>query len=143
MPGDPVIDDRDLARLLGAYRRVAVVGLSVRPERASHGVARYLIREGYTVIPVNPNYPEVLGLRSYPSLLDVPGPVEIVDVFRRPDAVPEVVDQAIARGAKVLWLQEGVIHEPAARRAAAHGMTVVMDRCILREHLRLIRALRS
>jgi predicted CoA-binding protein len=97
-------------------------------------VARYLQRQGYRIIPVNPNEREVLGERAYPSLRAVPVPVDVVDVFRRPEYVPEVVDDAIAIGAPVLWLQQGVIHPQAAQRAQAAGLAVVMDRCIKVEH---------
>jgi predicted CoA-binding protein len=115
-------------------KTIAVVGLSNDPARPSYGVARYLQRQGYRIIPINPNEREVLGARAYPSLREVPVPVDVVDVFRRPEYVPEVVDDAIAIGAPVLWLQQGVIHPQAAQRAQAAGLAVVMDRCIKVEH---------
>ena len=124
----------------GAIRRalagktIAVVGLSSDPARPSYGVARYLQRQGYRIIPVNPNEQKVLGEQAYPSLREVPVPVDVVDVFRRPDAVPEIVEDAIAIGAPVLWLQQGVIHPQAAARAQAAGLAVVMDRCMKVEH---------
>ena len=122
------------ARILREFRRVAVVGISPRPERDSHRVARYLRDVGYTIIPVNPNVSEVLGLRCWPSLEAAPGPIEVVDVFRRSELVEPVVDAAIAVGARAVWMQDGVVHEAAARTAAAAGLLVVMDRCMLRDH---------
>ena len=115
-------------------RRIAVVGLSSDPGRASHGVARYLQKQGYKIIPVNPNETRVLGERAYASLSELPEPPEVVDVFRRPEFVPQVVDEAIAVGARALWLQLGVINYEAARRARNAGLIVVMDRCMLSEH---------
>jgi len=117
-------------------RTIAVVGLSSQPERPSHGVAAYMQRAGYRVIPVNPNEREVLGERAYAALDDVPEKIDLVDVFRRPEAAGEAVDQAIAVGAKAVWLQEGVIDYDAAQRAVDAGLLVVMDRCWLKEHLR-------
>jgi predicted CoA-binding protein len=113
------------------------VGLSARRFRPSHGVAEYLQRAGYRIIPVNPKITEVLGERSYASLDEVPEPVDIVDIFRRPEHVPEIVEAAIRKGAKTIWMQEGVVHEEAARRAESAGLAVIMDRCILKEHRRL------
>lgn len=113
---------------------IAVVGLSSDPSRPSYGVARYMQRQGYRIIPINPNEQEVLGEQAYPSLQDVPVPVDVVDVFRRSEYVPAVVDEAIAIHAPALWLQYGVIHPQAAERARAAGMAVVMDRCIKVEH---------
>ena len=125
-----------LQEILETYKKIAVVGLSNNTWRASYGVSRFMQTVGYEIIPVNPNEEEVLGQRSYPSLDDVPGPIEIVNVFRRSEHVPEVVDAAIRRGAKVIWMQEGVIHEEAAQRARAAGIEVVMDRCILKEQMK-------
>jgi uncharacterized protein len=126
----------DLIRILERYKKIAMVGLSANPFRPSHFAAIYLLAHGYDVTPVNPREKEVLGRRSYASLAEVPGPLEIVDIFREPAAVPEIVDQAIARGAKVIWMQLGVIHEAAAERARQAGLEVVMDRCIKIEHAR-------
>ena len=126
-----------IPEILSAYKTIAVVGLSSRKFRASYGVAAYMQRVGYRIIPVNPQEQDVLGEKCYPDLTAVPIPVEIVDIFRRSEFVPEIVDQAIAIGAKVIWMQEGVIHEDAARRAMEAGLTVVMDRCILKDHRRL------
>ena len=122
------------ARILREFRRIAVVGISDRPERDSYRVAAYLERVGYTIIPVNPNVREVLGKRCWPSLDDAPGPIEVVDVFRRSELVDPVVDAAIRVGAKAVWMQDGVVNEAAAARARAAGLLVVMDRCMLRDH---------
>jgi predicted CoA-binding protein len=126
-----------IADILRGARTIAVVGLSARRFRPSHGVAEYLQRAGYRIIPVNPNIAEVLGEKSYPSLDAVPEPVDIVDIFRRAEHVPEIVASAIRKGAKAIWMQEGVMHEEAARRAESAGLAVVMDRCILKDHRRL------
>jgi uncharacterized protein len=130
-------------RILTEYKRVAMVGLSANPFRPSHFVAIYLISQGFDVIPVNPREKSILGRTCYPSLLDIPGPVDIVDVFRDPSAVPAIVEEAIQIKAKVLWLQLGVIHEEAAERARAAGITVIMDRCMKIEHARLFGGLNS
>ena len=118
-------------------RTIAVVGLSGKRFRPSYGVAEYLQRAGYRIIPVNPHEARVLGEASYPDLESVPEPVDIVDIFRRSEFVPEIVEAAIRKGAKVIWMQEGVVHEAAARRATEAGLTVIMDRCILKDHRRL------
>ena len=123
--------------ILRAYRTIAVVGLSGRRYRPSYGVAEYMQRAGYRIIPVNPMESQVLGEKCYPDLDSVPEAVDIVDIFRRSEFVPEIVDAAIRRGAKVIWMQEGVVHEDAARRAAEAGLIVIMDRCILKDHRRL------
>jgi len=126
----------DRIRILERYKRIAMVGLSSNPFRPSHFAAIYLRSEGYDVIPVNPREKEVLKLRCYTTLLEVPGPVNIVDIFREPAAVPGIVEEAIAIGAKVVWMQLGVIHEEAAQRARDAGLEVVMDRCVKIEHAR-------
>jgi len=126
---------RDVAaRILRDYRRIAVVGISDRPDRDSHRVAAYLAQAGYVIIPVNPNVTQVLGERCWPSLDDAPGPIEVVDVFRRSELVEPVVDAAIRVGAKAVWMQDGVVNETAAAKARAAGLLVVMDRCMLRDH---------
>jgi hypothetical protein len=122
--------------LLASSRVIAVVGLSSKPHRPSYGVAVYMQKAGYRIIPVNPNEREVLGEKCYARLEDVPIQVDIVDIFRRSEAVPPIVESAVAIGARAVWMQEGVIHEEAARRARAAGLEVVMDRCILKEHAR-------
>lgn len=125
--------------ILSKYKTVAVVGLSSNPERPSHRVARYLKEQGYRIIPVNPRETEVLGERAYPDLCAVPEPIEVVDIFREPKAVPRVVAQAMYVGAKAIWMQEGIVHEAAAARARRTGMAVVMDRCMMKEHRRIMR----
>lgn len=129
-----------IAELLQSSRTIAVVGLSSKRFRPSYGVAEYLKRSGYRIIPVNPEETEVLGEKSYPDLDSVPEVIEIVDVFRRSEFVPEVVEAAIRKGAKLIWMQEGVFHEAAARRAEEAGIAVVMDRCILKDHRRMAAA---
>jgi uncharacterized protein len=126
----------DRLRMLRQYKRIAMVGLSSNPFRPSHFAAIYMLAEGYEVTPVNPREKSVLGQRSYASMRDVPGPVEIVDIFREPTAVPGIVDEAIAVGAKVVWMQLGVVDEISAGRARAAGLEVVMDRCVKIEHAR-------
>ena len=131
-------DDAAVTALLRGMKRVAVVGISDKTDRASHGIARFLSGLGVEVVGVNPTLTEVLGVPVYPTLADVPGRVDIVDVFRRSETVPEVVDESIAAGAGAVWLQEGVVHEAAAFKAQAAGLAVVMDRCIYKEWLRLL-----
>ena len=126
-----------LAEILSSARTIAVVGLSGKRYRPSYGVAEYLQRAGYRIIPVNPRESEVLGEKSYPDLDSVPEPVDIVDVFRRAEFVPEIVEAAIRIGARAVWMQEGVVHEEAAARARGAGLVVVMDRCILKDHRRM------
>jgi uncharacterized protein len=123
-----------IKEILETYKNIAVVGLSSQTWRPSYSVSRYMQTVGYRIIPVNPNETEILGEKAYASLDDVPGPIEIVDIFRRPEFVPDVVEAAIRRKARVIWMQLGVVHEAAAARARAAGLEVVMDRCILVEH---------
>ena len=125
---DPITD------ILQRAKTIAVVGLSDNPLRPSHGVAAYLQTQGYRVVPVNPQIESALGEKAYPSLLDVPEKIDIVDVFRRPEFVEDVVDQAIQLNVPAVWMQEEVIHEKAAQKARTAGIFVVMDRCILLEH---------
>jgi predicted CoA-binding protein len=138
---DPDVSARkqQLRSLLGEAHVVAVVGISSKPSRPSYGVASYLQEHGYRIVPVNPNETEVLGEPAYPSLLDIPRDihVHVVDVFRRPEHTPEVARQAVAIGARVLWLQEGIVNEEAARIAAEGGLEVIMGVCIrhVREQL--------
>jgi len=120
----------ELRNILTSARTIAMVGASSNPERASNGIMKRLQRVGYTVIPVNPNESEVLGEKSYATLAEVPAKVDIVDVFRRSDATPPIAEEAVKIGAKVLWLQEGVSNDEAARTARDGGLTVVMDNCI-------------
>ncbi|MGH9858829.1 MAG: CoA-binding protein [Candidatus Acidiferrales bacterium] len=128
-----------VTQLLKSSRTIAVVGLSSRRQRPSYGVAEYLQSAGYRIIPVNPHETEVLGERSYARLEDIAEKVDIVDVFRRSEFVPEIVESAIRIGARAVWMQEGVIHSEAAQRAREAGLVVVMDSCILKEHVRRLR----
>lgn len=133
------VDDDAIRSLLASARTIAVVGLSSKRTRASYGVSRYMQAAGYRIIPVNPNETEVLGEKAYPDLDSIPKDVkiDIVNIFRRSEEVPEVVDAAIRRGAPAIWMQEGVIHNDAAARARKTGILVVMDHCLLKEHQRL------
>jgi predicted CoA-binding protein len=131
-------DIPSLRRILAESRTIAVVGLSQNWHRPSNFAAKYLKHHGYRIIPVNPAYDEVLGEKCYASLADIPEPVDVVDCFRRSEDIPPLAEQAIAIGAKVLWLQLGVINLEAAERARAAGLDVVMDRCIKIEHARLM-----
>jgi len=135
------MNDETIRDLLATAKTIAVVGLSSNPIRPSYGVSEYMQSHGYRIIPVNPHETEVLGEKAYPSLAEVPESVDVVNVFRRSEFVPEVADAAIAAKARCLWLQEGVVHSEATRRAQDAGMLVVVDRCILKEHRRLLRAL--
>lgn len=128
--------DAERYQILQQYRRIAIVGVSSNPHRPIHFVAVYLAQHGYDITPVNPKETEILGRKCYASLRDVPPPLEIVDIFRDPSAIPGIVEEAIACGAKVIWMQLGLIHEAAARRAREAGLAVVMDRCIKMEHAR-------
>ena len=125
-----------ISRIFDECRTIAVVGLSSSPIRPSHDVASYMQRHGYRVIPVNPNETEVLGEKAYPGLADVPEKIDLVDIFRRSDEAGKAVDEAIAVGAKAVWMQDGVIDNEAAQRAVDAGLLVVMDRCWLRDHVR-------
>lgn len=131
------INQVDIKELLADSRTIAVVGLSSNPSRPSHGVSAYLQRAGFRIIPVNPVEKEILGERCYPSLRDIPEKVDIVDVFRNPDAVGPIAEDAVAIGARCLWLQEGVVNQAAAEMASAAGLEVVMDFCILKKHREL------
>lgn len=124
--------------LLRNGKTIAVVGLSSRRSRPSYGVSEYMQSKGYRIIPVNPNEAEVLGEKAYATLDEVPEPIDIVDVFRRSECVPDIVDAAIRIGARGVWMQEGVIHEAAANKARDAGLEVVMDRCILKEHRKML-----
>jgi len=133
-----MINDTQITELLREAKTIAVVGLSNNRMRASFGVSRFLQRQGYRVIPVNPNETEVLGERAYPSLRDVPDAVDIVDIFRRSEKVPEVVDDALQKGTRCIWMQEGIVNNAAAQKAELAGIPVVMNRCILKELARLL-----
>jgi uncharacterized protein len=133
-------EDRELRSLLGTARVIAIVGLSSRPDRPSLQVAEYLQEHGYRIIPVNPNETEVLGERAYPSLSEIPREmtVDVVDVFRRADETPALAREAVAIGAKVMWLQEGIVNDEAYRIASAGGLEVIMGVCIRRTRKRLM-----
>jgi hypothetical protein len=125
------------AEVLRSARTIAVVGLSSKRWRPSYGVAEYLQRAGYRIVPVNPKETAILGETCYPDVDSIPFEVDIVDIFRRSEYVPEIVEAAIRKGAKAVWMQEGVVHEEAASRAQDAGLVVVMDHCILKDHRRL------
>jgi predicted CoA-binding protein len=130
------VDADTITEILRTSRTIAVIGLSSRRMRPSYGVAEYMQRSGYPIIPVNPNETEVLGEKSYARLEDVPERVDIVDIFRRSEFVPEIVESAIRIGARVVWMQEGVMHAEAAERARKAGLMVIMNTCIAKEHAR-------
>jgi hypothetical protein len=128
----------EIRELLTRTRVIAVVGLSDKPDRPSYRVAAYMQQAGYRIVPVNPQVVgTILGETVYATLSDIPEPLDMVDIFRRPDAVPEIVKEAIALGAKSVWMQEGIVNNAAADDARAAGLSVVMDRCLLKEHLRM------
>jgi uncharacterized protein len=130
--------DEMMKEILLSARTVASVGLSGNEEKVSNGVGAYLLEHGYEVIPVNPTTDEILGKKSYPDLSSVPEKIDVVQVFRRPEDVPPVVDEAIKVGAKVVWMQEGIVNEEAAQKAREAGLQVVMDACMRATHKRLI-----
>ena len=130
----------DIRQILRRVRTIAVVGLSDKPDRDSYRVAAYLQSQGYRIVPVNPAVTEVLGERAYPDVKALPVVPDVVDIFRKPEAVPEIVEQAIAIGAQVIWMQEGIVHHAAAERARAGGLQVVMNRCMLKDHRTLTAA---
>jgi hypothetical protein len=131
-------DDDEVREILENNEVVAVVGLSPRPERDSHDVAHYLLDHGYEVVPVNPRADEILGRRSYPDLASIPFDVDIVDIFRKVEFIPEIVDAAIEKGARVVWMQRGLAHNASADKARAAGLSVVMSKCIKVEHQKLL-----
>ncbi len=130
--------DKEIRKLLAAARTIAVVGASEKPWRDSNSISQYLIDSGYVVYPVNPAYGMVLGVTCYPDIRAIPASIDIVNIFRRSDAVPEIVEQAIEIKAKAVWMQSGIIHEEAAERALQEGVHVVMDHCIAVDHRRLM-----
>lgn len=132
------MDDNVVRDFLKSVKTIAVVGLSSNPMRASHGVAQYLLSRGFKIYPVNPNETEVLGQPAYAKLEEIDGAIDIVDVFRRPEYVPGIVESAIQKGARCLWLQQGITHPEAEKRAAGAGLLVVSDHCLYREHRRLL-----
>jgi len=136
-------DIRDLRRILTDHKRVAMVGLSTDWSRPSNFAAKYLLDHGFEVIPINPKYPEILGQKCYADLREIPEPVDIVDLFQRVERVPPFVDQAIEIGARVVWMQLGIVHEEAAQKARDAGLEVVMDRCMKIEYARLFGGLNT
>ncbi|MBI3752515.1 MAG: CoA-binding protein [Deltaproteobacteria bacterium] len=128
-----------IRNILGAAKRIAVVGLSPKKDRPSYRVAEYLIAKDFEVIPVNPNCSEVLGRKCYKNLLDIPGKIDVVDIFRRPEEVVAIAKDAAKIRAKAIWMQEGIVNEEAASIAREAGMDVVMDRCMLKEHVKMAR----
>ena len=136
-------DIKNLRRILTDYKRVAIVGLSDDWSRPSNFAAKYLLDHGFEVIPVNPKYDEILGQKCYPDLRDIPAPVDVVDLFQRVERVPPFVDQAIEIGARVVWLQLGIVHEESAQKARDAGLEVVMDRCMKIEYARLFGGLNT
>jgi predicted CoA-binding protein len=139
LPHGAQLNGDAIGEILKTYKTIAVVGLSSNPERPSYGVTEYMQKAGYKIIPVNPNERQVLGEKSYARLEDVPEKIEIVDIFRRPEDVPPVVESAIRTGAKVIWMQLGIENAEAAEKARAAGMTVVEDACMFVEHRRRLR----
>ncbi|WP_047133906.1 CoA-binding protein [Candidatus Kryptonium thompsonii] len=131
---EPQMND-EIKEILTKYNTIAIVGISNKPDRDSYIVAEYLLNHGYKIIPVNPNIDSIFGLKAYPDLLSIPDEIDIVDIFRRPEFVDEVVEQAIQKKAKVVWMQLGVVNERAAKRAQDAGLKVVMNKCIKVEHM--------
>ena len=127
-----------IRRILEDSKTIAVVGLSPKPQRPSHLVARYLLAAGYTIIPVNPGQDTIFGLPCYPNLGAIPMPVDLVDIFRRPEALLPVVEEAIAIGSRFIWMQEGIVNDEAAAKAEAAGLEVIMDRCTMVDHMNLL-----
>lgn len=129
--------EEEIDKILREARIIAVVGISDKLGRPSLTVANYLKSQGYDIIPVNPNITDVLGVKCYPDLESIPGDIDVVDIFRKPQDVMPVVESAIRKGAKVVWMQEGIVNEDAARKAREAGMIVIMDRCMLKEHMKM------
>ena len=131
---DPL--DETICRILSTSNRIAVVGLSDKPWRDSQRVASYLLSQGYDIVPVNPHILDAMGIKSYPDLLSVPGPIDLINVFRRVEQIPQIVEQVLQVGAKAIWTQYGLTDEPSAEKARRAGLSVVMNRCIMVEHSR-------
>ena len=134
-PGEEIIE------ILKDHKKIAVVGISLKSERDSNRVANYLMNNGYEIIPVNPTIEEFNGIKAYPSIKDIPDDVkiEVVDIFRKMEAVPGIVDEAISKGANVIWMQEGIVHNESAKKALDAGLKVVMNKCMLKEHTKMTR----
>lgn len=125
----------EIDEILANYRVVAIVGVSDKPDKDSYRVAKYLHEHGYRIIPINPNISTLFGIKVYPNLSVVPENIEVVDIFRKPEAVPEIVEEAIKKEVKVVWMQKGIVHNAAADSARKHGIKVVMDKCMMLEHM--------
>ncbi|MEN2975108.1 MAG: CoA-binding protein [Candidatus Caldarchaeales archaeon] len=134
------LSDEEIIKILEEFKVVAVVGMSKDPLKPGHYVPKFLMKQGYKIIPVNPTVDEILGLKSYPSLLDIPEEIEIVNVFRRPEYTVEIAEEAVKKKAKVLWLQEGIYNPQTVEIAKRGGLTVVWDRCMMKEHNRLMKS---
>jgi len=130
--------NENITQILENYKRIAVVGISNKPERAGYQIPRFLQERGYKIFPVNPGLDEALGEKCYPSLLEIPEQIEVVDIFRRSEFVDDIVDEAIKKGAKVIWMQTGIVNEKAAQKATEAGLQVVMDRCMKTEYSKLM-----
>ena len=128
---------KEIIEILTTSKKVAIVGLSAKEDRESNEVAKYLLGIGYEIIPVNPNFNEIFGLKSYPTLSEAPDDIDVVDIFRKPGAVPEIVDMAIKKGVKVIWMQEGIVNNEAAEKAKNAGLKVVMNKCMMKEHMKM------
>jgi len=128
----------EIKDILTESKTIAIVGLSQNPDRDSHKVAQYLLKNGYKIVPVNPAYDEVLGEKSYPSVKDVPFAIDIVDIFRKPDVIPGLVDEAIEKKAKTVWMQLGLSHNQAAKKATEAGLKVVQNKCMKIEHYKMV-----
>ncbi len=127
----------EIRQIFQKSKSIAIVGLSDKADRPSHGVAAYLMENGYRIIPVNPVIQEVLGQKSYPNLKSIPEKIDVVDIFRKPSEVPSIVEEAIAIGAKTIWMQEGIVHNQSAEKAKKAGLQVVMNKCMLKEHRKM------
>lgn len=130
--------NENIPQILENYKRIAVVGISSKPERAGYRIPKFLQEHGYKIFPVNPGLDEALGEKCYPSLMEIPGDIDVVDIFRRAEFVDDIVDEAIKKGAKVIWMQTGIINEGAAQKALDAGLQVVVDRCMKTEYNRLM-----
>jgi predicted CoA-binding protein len=128
----------DIVEILTSIRTVAIVGLSPKDDRESNRVARYLLDTDYDVIPVNPNYDKILGLRCYSEISEIPGSIDAVDIFRKPSAVPDIVRAAIEKGVSIIWMQEGIVNNEAADKAKSVGLKVVMNKCMMKEHMKMM-----
>lgn len=130
----------EIKEILTTIKTIAIVGLSPKNDKDSNQVARYLLDAGYKIIPVNPNYEMILGLKSYPDLSKIPEDIDAVDIFRKPSAVPEIVEAALRKGVRIIWMQEGIVNNEAADKAKNAGLKVVMNKCMMKEHIKMMRS---